>query len=257
MLFLAFVCCACAQTNSPDANEQAAIIERVKHGGAEFRNQLQDFICRQTVVRSTATSDTPKHWKPLETQEMEVSYVDHKEHYKLLSVNGQTTDMEKRVKQGYFIPMGEFGSMLWKVFDPKVEADFTWDHMDTVDGRRRCTLRYRVPLARTTSVMQVNEQHVPMEHAGFVEADCDTGMVLRLRYETDPKSIKMKGRDVAIGETLDVRYGPVTIGEKEFFAPLSAEEIGLFYHTRTRSEIEFAKYRKYESSSTITFEPAK
>jgi hypothetical protein len=105
--------------------------------------------------------------------------------------------------------------------------------------------------------MQVNEQHVPMGHSGFVKADCDSGMVLRLHYETDPQSIPMRGRDVSIGETLDVRYGPVTIGEKEFFAPLSAEEIGLFYHTRTRSEIQFGKYRKYESSSTITFQPPK
>jgi hypothetical protein len=78
-------------------------------------------------------------------------------------------------------------------------------------------------------------------------------MVTHIHIESDPVSDKMKGRDVAVGVELDVHYGPVNIGSKEFYAPLRAEETGLFGKTKTRAEIQFQQYRKYDSNSTITF----
>ena len=253
-----------AQSTPPDAAWQTAWIARVREKALAFRDQLQDFICIQTTVRTADNSGTGKRWKPLETQELEVSYVAHREKYKLLRVNGETTKLEKRIKQGYYKPGGEFGTALGWIFNPKANAELAWDHDERSSGRRQCVLRYRVPVATTTMIMQVNERGVPLSHRGYVVADCETGTVSKIHFETDPASVKMHGIDVAIGSVMDVQYGPVTIGGKEFLVPLAAEEIGLFQHLRTKAQIQFQHYRKYDADSTITFgegeaksEPAK
>src|SRR5581483_7338252 len=117
---------------------------------------LQDFVCTRNMTRSADDSGTGKHYKKLETQEGEVAYVSHRESYKPILVNGKSTNLDKRVKRGYFQPGGEFGERLSTIFDPKAAADFTWDHAEMADGRRSCVFRYDVPLARTTFVMKVN-----------------------------------------------------------------------------------------------------
>jgi len=156
-----------AQSMPPDAAWQSALIARVREAALAFRDQLQDFICIQTTVRTADDSGTGKRWKPLETQELEVSYVAHREKYKLLKVNGETTRLEKRIKQGYDKAGGEFGTALGWIFNPKANAEFEWDHDETSSGRRQCVLRYRVPVANTTFIMQVNEKSVPWAIAGM------------------------------------------------------------------------------------------
>ena len=114
----------------------------------------------------------------------------------------------------------------------------------------------RVPfgsVATTTMIMTVNTDKAPLGHGGTVEADCETGAVTRIQLASDAASVKMRGHDIAVGERLEVRYGPVTIGGKEFFVPLGAEEVAVFDRGLTKVEIEYGGYRKYDSKSTVTF----
>jgi len=246
-----------AQIPEPDAPEKTAMIARMRTAALNYADQLKDFTCMQLMSRSADNSGTGKHFKPLETQELELAFVAHKENYKLLKVNGKTTDLEKRVKQGYFKPSGEFGTSLQKIFDPQANAEFEWDHGELSAGKRICVFRYNVPLASTTMVMRVNLQKVRLGHHGFVYADCDTGAVTRFQTESDIPTIKEQGHNIQVGEQLEVRYGPVVIDSKEFLLPQEAEEIARFYKTLTKSEIQFQQYRKYDSNSTITFDPPK
>jgi hypothetical protein len=55
---------------------------------------------------------------------------------------------------------------------------------------------------------------------------------------------------------LDVRYGLATIASREFLVPQQAVEIAPFGKTLTKAEIQFQQYRKYDSSSSITFDDA-
>ena len=140
------------------------------------------------------------------------------------------------------------------IFTPKAAAEFDWDREESIAGKRSCVFRYRVPVATTTLVINADADHVKMAHHGFVSADCDTGMVTRIRIETEPASVKRIGRNVAIGMQLEVRYGPAMIASKEFLLPQQAVEIAPFGKTLTKAEIEFQQYRKYESDSIITFD---
>src|SRR5580704_15091972 len=121
-LSFALVWYASGQVSAPDAAEQKALIARMREAAVNYADRLQDFLSTQLTSRSVDTSGSGKHWKALETQELELGYVAHKEHYRLLKVNGKTTDLEKRVKRGYFIPGGEFGSSLQMIFIPKASA---------------------------------------------------------------------------------------------------------------------------------------
>lgn len=246
-----------SQTAQPDGAEQAAMIARMRAVALNYADQLKDFTCIQLMSRSADNSATGKHWKPLETQELELTYTAHKENYKLIKVNGKSTGLEKRVKQGYFQPGGEFGTGLQWIFDPKANAEFAWDHEELSAGKRACVFRYNVPVATTTYVMQVNLQHIKLGHHGLVFADCETGAVTRFQTESDIPTIREQGHNIQIGMQLDVRYGPVMIGSTEFLLPLQAVDIGRFYKTLTKAEIQFTQYRKYDSNSSVTFDPPK
>lgn len=253
MLALCAAPAALAQIPSPSAAERQTILDRIRAAALSFADRLQDFTCTQLNVRTVDRAGTGKHYKPLDTQEIELTYAAHKEHYRVLQMNGKPVGAGRGVKPGYFTAGGEFGSSFRKIFDPKAKAQFDWDHETESGGRRTCVFRYRVPLETTTMVMHADLDDVPMAHHGLVEADCDSGDVTRIRIESEPASLRRNGRDVAVGATIDVRYGPVAIAGREFWLPREADETALFYTSVTRVQIGFQQYRKYDSSSTVVF----
>lgn len=95
-----------AQPSQPGAAEQTAIIEPARAAALEYSNRLENVTCTRVMTRSADDSTTGSHYKQLETQEGELSYVNRKESYLPRKVNGQTTGLDKRVKKGYFIPCG-------------------------------------------------------------------------------------------------------------------------------------------------------
>src|SRR4051812_8517799 len=132
------------QAAAQSTADHDAVLARIRKAALGYADSLQDFICTQLMTRSTDASGTGKHWKILEKQELDLGYIDHREHYKLLKVNGQTTRLEDRVKRGYFRSSGEFGSILLDMFSPRAAAGFAWDRESSSGGRRLCTFRYHV-----------------------------------------------------------------------------------------------------------------
>jgi hypothetical protein len=234
----------------PDAKETIA---RMQAAALAYTDRLHDFTCTQELTRRAGSSPAGSHWKLLDTQEAQLDYVNRREHYKLLKVNGQSTDPQKHIKSGYFIPGGEFGSLLEKIFDPKAQAEFAWDHDETAPGSHTCVFRYDVPQATTTYGITADQDRVRLGHHGMVWADCETGSVTHFQIETDLGEIMRSGRHVALGSRTEVRYAPVKIGGQEFLLPQSAEVAALFYKTWTKYEIRFEQYRKYDANSTIKF----
>jgi len=246
---------ACALLAHSQDADHGVLAARMKEAALSYTDRLRDFTCTQFLKRSAGPSPDGPHWKLLDTQEAELDYVGHKEHYTLLQVNGQSADPAKRIKRGpYLTPGGEFGTFLQKIFNPKAQAEFAWDHQEGDGPERACAFRYNVPLATTTEVIQVNSGRVPVGHHGMVWADCDTGVVKRFRFESDFGEAEVGGRRVPVGFHLEVRFTPATIGSQQFLLPDRVEETSLFYKTWTKVEIQFQQYRKYDASSTISFD---
>jgi hypothetical protein len=249
---------ASGQDPTPDAAGQQAVVARMRDAALTYSDRLQDFTCIQLSTRSAGPSPTGPHWKPLEKQESELSYVGHREHYKLLAVNGESTGLQKRIKQGpYATTGGEFGSALLKIFDPQARAEFVWDHRETSAPTHTCVFRYSVSPSTSTEVITADLDHVRVGHHGTVWADCDTGAVTHFRMETDRGEVHRHGIRVPLEFRLEVSYAPATIGSQEFLLPQTAEETTLFYKTWTKAEIQFQQYRKYDAHSTVKFDDGK
>jgi hypothetical protein len=251
---VALVVCAAGQVPAPDAAAQMAMIARIRQAALEYGDRLQNFTCTQITARSIGPSATGTRWKPLETQEQELNYVDHREHYRLLKVNGKAADPEKRIKSGYFKGYGQFGSALQNIFDPRANATFEWDHADASSEGGACVFRYRVLKPTSTIVITADLDKVRVGHQGIVWANCESGVVTRFLTETDPAEVRRMGRRVPIGYRLDVQYGPATIGSQTFLLPQSAVQTAVFYKTWTKAEIRFQQYRKYDANSVIKFD---
>jgi len=254
LISAAFVIDAAAQISAADTEAHASVIARIREAALSYGDRLQNFTCVQTLARSIGPSIDGSRWKPLETQELELNYVDRREHYNLLQVNGETTDLQKRIKPGYFRGYGQFGSALLNIFDPKANATFEWDHAESGPGGKVCILRYGAPQSSSSIVITADMDRVRVGHHGSVWANCESGAVTRFVTETDPADVRRLGRRVPIGYRLDVRYGPVTLGSTEFLLPQSAIQIALFNKTWTKAEIQFRQYRKYDANSIIKFD---
>lgn len=226
------------------------------HYAATYTEQLQDFTCTQIMTRSGAKVEPrpnarqqvaePK-WKTLETQEIELNFVGHREHYRLLKVNGDSKNPERKVKTGYTHTSGEFGSMMRAVFEPRSRAHFEWDHSAPAGDRNVCVFRYRVDRENSSMGLRTDRRREVLAYGGSVEADCATGQVLRIVSESEPDRSGFLIRT-------SIRYGPVTISDREFILPTRVENISGFDRTLTKADIRFENYRKYNADSSIRFD---
>ena len=241
------------QIPEPDAAARNAILARMMDAAVNYADRLQDFLCVQLIKRSKEDSGPFKHWQALDTQEREVGYISHQEHFRVLSVNGKPPDVEK-IKPGYFLPGGEFGTAFGYIFNPKAVPKFEWDHAEQTGGQQLCVFRYRVAVSESIIVMNSDGEQTHLGHHGLIYADCKSAMPTRMQIESEPASVRRGIFKTELGWKIDVRYAMTPIGEKEFLLPQSAEETVRFGSTQTKVEIQFQQYRKYESSSTVTFD---
>jgi hypothetical protein len=75
------------------ADDHAALIARMRQAAHVYTQGLEDFLCTKITTRSGDRSGAGSRWKPLDAQEAEVSYVNHKEAETLLKVNGQSANL--------------------------------------------------------------------------------------------------------------------------------------------------------------------
>ena len=221
----------------------------MREAARNYSESLRDFLCTKITTRSGDRSGGGTRWKPLDVQEAELSYVNHKATETLKKANGQSANL--RIKQGYFIPGGEFGASLLQILASGVQAQFIFDHQEAAGSQQLCVFRYRVPLATSHWGMTDGTQSVLFAHHGMVYADCDTGAVMRYQMESEPAEMRRLGFHFPVGLRLDVSYSPTVIAGKEFLLPSSAEAISWYDDDWTRAEMQFENYRKFEATSRI------
>ena len=90
---------AAAQAPAPPvpaaADDHAALIARMRQAVRVYSQGLEDFLCTKITTRSGDRSGAGSRWKPLDVQESEVSYVNHREAETLKKVNGQSANLNK------------------------------------------------------------------------------------------------------------------------------------------------------------------
>ena len=244
-----------APLDPPTAEEQGKVIQQARDYAMNYTKSLPDFLCTQVTRRYVDPHGT-QFWGLEDTLTAHVSYVDHKEDYKLMTRNGQTAKSSSIWSVGGANSAGEFGSMMAGVFDPKTEASFHWERWATLRGRRAYVYSYQV--AQERSHWRVASGHdaagtptaetVPAYH-GLVYVDRDLLAVVRITLVAElPSDFPIQ----QVEDTLD--YDLAAISGREFLLPLRAVVQMREGSHHSKNEVEFRLYRKFTTEATVTFD---
>jgi len=239
----------------PTPGEQGKVIEQAREYAMNYTRSLPDFLCTQVTRRYVDPHGT-QFWGLEDTLTAHVSYVDHKEDYKLTSRNGQMATNSSIWSVGGANSAGEFGSMMAEIFDPKTEASFRWERWATLRSRRAYVYAYQVAQPRSRwkvsygrdSAGGSKAETVPGYH-GLIFVDRDLLAVVRITLVAElPPDFPIQ----QVEDTLD--YDLATISGHEYILPLRAVVLMREGMHHSKNEVEFRLYRKFTTETSITFD---
>jgi hypothetical protein len=129
---------------------------------------------------------------------------------------------------------------------------FEWDHVDRTGGRRQCVFRHRATKAESTMTLSANGNRNAHAASRPGVRGCETAVPMQI--EAEPVSMIQNGSSSMPGWNIDIHYAMTVIGGGEFLMPQTSEATVRFGAWQTTEEIQLQQYRKYESSSTLTFD---
>lgn len=241
----------------PDSVRQKQILDSMRDYALNYTQNLPNFICVEVMRRwvEPAIGRGSGTYHSVGDILAKVSYNEGQEHYNVYSVGGkyQETSLE-HVGGGGAISTGEFGSMMREIFTPQSQAEFNWDHWAKLRGRKMAVFHYYIDSGHTQYSIAYtsdghDEQRIYTAYEGLVYADENTGEISRIKFHAVniPKTFPVTD---AL-EILD--YGDVEISGKTFICPLLAQLYMSSADGKTKNEIEFRNYRKFDIGESITF----
>jgi hypothetical protein len=236
----------------PSAQEQAEIIDLVRVNAINYSNNLPNFLCTQVTHRNVDPTGTGDHFRQQDTIQEQLSYSDHREKYVVTMVNGAPVTGRDHQKLGGATSEGEFGSMLYDIFNPATEAQFDWERWTTWHGRRTYVFSFEVRLDRSRYQIYhgPSDRTVTSAYRGSVYADVVTKNVMRIRLEC----VGLPG-DFPIQEvTQDLQYDNAKIADQEFLLPSKSELNSKDGKYLVKNTTTFHLYRKFTTEEKITFE---
>ena len=234
----------------PDPAELKEILNEVIDGARSYAKTLPDYICVE-VTRKHFDPTGTEDWRELATVQEQVSYVDHKEAYKVVMVNGRAVSNLEHEGVGGSTLSGDFGSIFTEIFDEQTATEFQWDHWATLRGKRMYVFAFHVPRARSHFTISDDGSHsIVAGYHGLIYADRETKSIMRYKFDCEDIPVDFPVTDVR----LDVNYDFVTIAGAKYVLPLKTEVWSRVGKFMSWNEAEFHLYRKFGTESTITFE---
>jgi hypothetical protein len=234
----------------PDAAEQEKVLSDATSYAMSHEANLPNFICTQTTRRFENYNS--EGWRPIDVISERLTYFDHREAYKVMTLNGQPVSLTHDQLRGAS-SSGEFGSLMRAIFLPWTQTKFTWQEWYTLRGRRMHVYAYQVRASRSVYHIEVPEQSLDLITAyhGLIYIDFDNHFVNRITLNADeiPPSFPIQNLSV----TLDYDYR--RIGDTEYLLPLqfelSSREGGRF----VKNDVAYDDYSKFHAVSVIIFDP--
>jgi len=241
----------------PSSEEQSKLLDEVRDYAVNYTHRLPDFICLEQTRRYVDTTGK-ESWRLSDVLTARLSYFNQKEDYKLISQNDKVVTEASYTSAGGALSMGDFGTTMRDIFDPKSHTSFAWERWTTLRGRRTHVISYRVPLefSRYTIEYQGEQkddvQRITVGYHGSVYVDNELHTIVRIAQEAQniPPSFPVQ----AAKETLD--YDFTKIGDSEFFLPLVANLQMHSGRVWTKNVKEFRLYRKFSADAVIKFDGA-
>lgn len=236
----------------PPMEDQREMLRQARQTAMAYASSLPDFMCTEVVQRYVAEGSG---WGLKDTLHLKLTYFEHHEEYKLLTINGRATQKSYE-EAGGSISEGEFGSMLLQVFESRAAAQFRWDHWTTLRKRLTHVLSFRVTPEHSTYHLAFGwvgaggRDSVVVGQHGFVYIDKETNQVLRILSEADSIPWDFPVRE----STTMLDYDFTDISGHKFLVPLRADVRIGSDQMHTRNVLEFEGYRKFGADTSISFD---
>jgi len=232
----------------PSVEEQKALIERVREQALNYAKNLPNFLCTQ-VTRRYYDPTGLEFWQVQDTLTTRLSFFEQKETYKLEMINDRYTERLYE-SLGGATSTGEFGSMMYQIFQKESDASFQWQRWATLRGKRAHVYSYRI--AQPNSRWLINyerTQEVVVGYSGLIFVDRDTEGILKVTLEAEniPPSFPIGKATTALD------YDYTMISDQKFLLPLKADVRMRQDKLLTKNLVEFHLYRKFGADTSITF----
>jgi hypothetical protein len=241
-----------SSTLSPTTEQQTEILAGIRDYALNYTANLPNFLCNQITHRQVDATGTGDHFREADKLQEQLTYFDHHESYKVMAVNGQMVSNKDHLKLGGAISSGEFGSMMYEIFEPESDTEFNFDHVGKWDGQIVNEFRYRVRKERSHySIFHegVNRTIIAGYH-GVIYAAADSSAVVRITLECEEIPRDFPVQDVK----LDMRYGIARISDQDYMVPVKWDMRSRDGKYLSWNSAEFALYRKFEASTTLKFD---
>ena len=236
---------------SPSETEQKRILAAITEYALNYSSGLPNFVCLQVTKRYVDPSAT-ENFRLTDTIAERLSYFDHKEDYKVISVNGTPLTNRKHEQLGGATSSGEFGSMLLEIFSPESRTDFHWERWGKWGGHVAHVFSFRVEQSYSKYNITAEEvkRTITVGYHGLIYADRDTSAVIRITMDADdiPSDFPIR----SAGESLE--YDTVTISGNQFILPTKVDMRMRDGKTLMKNLAEFRLYNKFGADTSIQFD---
>ena len=237
---------------APSSEEQARILDEIRANAINYTNNLPNFICTQVTRRTADPTGTGNHWRQLDTIQEQLSFFDHREKYVVTMVNGSMVTNRDHEKLGGATSSGEFGSMLYDIFNPDTQAQFDWERWTTWHGRRTYVFSFEVRKDRSRYDIYhgPSDRHIVSAYQGSIYADMTTKNIMRIKMEC----VGLPA-DFPIQEaSQDLQYEIAKIEDQEFLLPAKSELNSKESRYLVKNVTTFHLYHKFSTEEKITFD---
>jgi hypothetical protein len=235
---------------APSEADQKRILGEITEAALSYSSGLPNFVCLQVTKRYVDTSGTDS-FRLTDTIAERLSYFEHKEDYKVISVNGTPVNNRKHEQLGGATSSGEFGSMLLEIFSPESQTDFHWERWGKLRDHIMHVYSFRVEQSNSkyNITAEAVKRTITVGYHGLIYADRDTNAVMRITMDADDIPADFPIRSA--GETLD--YDPVTISGQKFILPIKVDMRMRDGKLLMKNQAEFRLYNKFGADTSITF----
>ena len=247
---LAPLAVAAAQTVSPppDQIEQHRVLIDAANYALGQEKDLPNLTCIQTTRRFEDLDNSG--WRSIDTVVEQLTYFEHREHYKVLELNGRPASIAHDQLQD--APSSrEFGSVMRTLFLPRTQTEFAWQAWAGLRGRRMNVYVYRVRPFRSKFHIEGPGQSLDLVAAyhGLISIDSEKHFVHRvtLQFDDIPRSSPIQ--DVSL--VLDYDYA--RIGDTVHLLPLQFEVRYRKGSQLVKNDVDYLNYQKFNALSAIKF----
>jgi hypothetical protein len=223
------------------------LIEQAMSASAEYDATLPNFICDEVVTRSLSDAKPPK-FKKKDLVEVELMYVDQKEDYRNVRINGKPLKTGTPEDTGSW-SSGDWGTTLIDILHPATNANFKRRGKDKIAGLDCEVFDFTVEKPNSHWTIRYGKPIKPA-YKGAIWIDPKSGRVLR----TEMQAVKLPSDYELDWVEQMTEYGWVTINNEKYLLPTKSENLACWRYTTkcSRNELEFKNYRKFATESTIS-----